>query len=431
MPPPTPDPPPGLPSFGKLGTTSAFLPIPVGDVVVKLTRVLGQAVVYLPPPVGQGLKGLRWERDQFAGTPTSPAFSLKADTSDLRAAVSLSEWRSQIRASFPDGAVTNRKLDAVRRLAEFARGLLTFTADLHRQKWRLGLIDTDNLYLIERPPTSTEPARTEVFLPDLGFAWVGTISLAAPNWLRTEDARDNALWSEDRNTRQYAAPLHYQRDKALAGAWNELVGRDLRVIARLIKYALTGDVTTREPAAAAKCPVWKVIRNAEAGKYEQTDTGSAAENMLADLLKELRAPIEPSINPGGSLQPTRRSKRLPILLGVLLVAGGTLAGWWFLVRDNLDGKGTDAQGVTASGTSVTPQEKLAETQVLEATDLVAKGRAAAELAKINPNHPLVAKTRQELLDEIQRQWNIAQAKGHNPLITRELVDALKQLPESP
>jgi hypothetical protein len=215
---------PALSAFGKLGATAAFLPIPAGNLTVKLTRAVGDAVEYVsPPPVGQGLKALRWERDPLAG----PAvYTLKAATADLAAAVPLSRWRNAVAGDFPDRTALNRKSAGARRLAEFARALLTFTAALHRARWRLGLVEPDNLYLIERETT-------DVFLPDLGFAWVGTVSLAKPNWLRAE-AQDRTLWEEERTTRQYAAPIHYQKYLPSV-AWDDVVQRDLRLVARVLR----------------------------------------------------------------------------------------------------------------------------------------------------------------------------------------------------
>ncbi len=428
---------PVVSAVGKLGAACTFPPIPAGNVLVKLVRAVGDAVEYVEPPqgVGQGFKGLKWERDPHEG---QAAFTLKAATADLAAALPLAQWRAAVAADFPDRTALQRRSAGARRLAEFARGLLTVTAALHRARWRLGLVEPDNLYLLERETT-------DVFLPDLGFAWVGTISLAKPNWLRAED-HDRDLWAEERATRQYAAPIHYQ--KYLPSVpWDQLVQRDLRLVARLLRFVLTGSVGGTEPANASRCPVWRVIRDAEAGRFVDTDKGFAAENMLSALLAGMKAPPEPATGDDHKKKP-HRGQWVPALLLVLLLGAGAVGIWYFLNRPG-DGNATPnsemakgSNGTTGktspTGRAVPPDtsrvppkvDDLAD-RVTKAPNVIAKGRAAVDLGKVDPRHPLVAQTRAELWAAYKEAYRKAQGGEHLPLRTQEILGLFKQLPESP
>ncbi len=396
---------PSLP-FGKLGTQGEFLQIPVGDVSVKLTRKLNKQVEYLPSPVGQGFKDVKWERNQLA---EAGVYTLEAETADLSLAVPLAQWREQVTHDFPNQMVSGRGSAGAKRLAEFARGLLTVTARLHRDHWRLGLVDLDNLYLIERD------GAISVFLPDLGFAWMGTIALAKPNWLKVDETRDQMLWAEERLTRQYAAPSQYQQ--FLKTPWEELVQRDLRLVARLLRFLLTGDLAGARPAGAGRCPVWKVIGAAEAGQFQDNETGSAAENMLAALLTglETRGSAVPSTATG-----TRGNRtRWWLAAALLVVLGGAVGLGWFFSRETV------------------VQKAIAE--VNQTDDIAEKARKAVALSALPGLSPedrktiaqVQAATRAQLLDEIKRSWRAAQQGAHLPLRTRELRDLLDKLPDNP
>ena len=317
---------------------------------------------------------------------------------------------------FRDGIVANHKSPQAQRLLEFARGLLTIVAALHQHQWRLGLTDPENLYLIEGQTT-------QVFLPDLGFAWVGTITLAKPSWLK-EEATDLDLWAEDRGTRQYAAPTHYR--KYLPDAdWEALVQKDLRLVARLFRFVLTGQVKGSEPARAGHCPVWRVIHEAEAGRFVTTENASAAEKMLHAMLTRLgtrgAAPPPPSSNWGA------------VLAFLLLIVGGSAVGLWWLFFAN-------APNPMDAGKD--PPDRPRPDAIAAAAaipDLAERARAALQLRQ-DPNlspedkeaiATLLARMREELLEEIRKNWAAAQKGEHLPLRTRELMDLLNQIPEAP
>lgn len=308
---------PTFPSFGLLGSTSAFVPIPVGNATVKLSRTVGNDVSYLPPPPGHGPGVMRWEKDPLAGP---NGFAVKLPTSQARTLTSVRQWRGLYSASFPDGVVGNRHTPAAKQLAEFARGLLSHTAELHRHNWRLGLLSPDTAYL-----SSSDPAR--IFLPDLGFAWLGQMSLTKPAWLGS-DPYDQPLWGEERKLRQLCAPEQYAKRHPSANAPAALVQQDLLVIARLLAFMLNGQVGGPEPAAGKRCPVWNTVRTATAGKFTGTADVSPAEQMLEHLLAGMKAPLDA---PPKGAEPRKGSAGLWVACAfVLLVLSGGAAGIWWL-----------------------------------------------------------------------------------------------------
>ena len=346
------DPNPSVPSFGLLGSSAAFLPIPVGNRTVKLARTVGNEVVYAAPPPGHGLGATKWERDALGGP---NGYALKLPTAEVQGLVSLRHWRGVYAAAFPDGCVSNRNTPAARQLAEFARGLLTHTAALHRAGWRLGMASPDSVYL-----ATTDPAR--VFLPDLGFAWVGQMALTKPGWLGA-DPTDAALWGEDRKLRQLAAPEQYRTRHPAAGGKPglpvELVQQDLKVVGAVLGFMLAGKLGGPEPAGARRCPVWAVIRDANAGKFGGTE--ESAEQMLEAVLTGLKVPPDPTLTtPGGNQGKGGAGKRIALLALLLVLGGVAFAAWYFLLRPNDIAKGsgtgtppTDA-APTTPGTDPTP-----------------------------------------------------------------------------
>ncbi len=336
---------PTFPSFGLLGSTAAFVPIPVGNATVKLSRKVGNDVAYAAPPTGHGAGVAKWDKDPIAG-PTG--YAVKVPTAAVRTLVSVRQWRAVYADGFPDGAVSNRNSPAVKQLAEFARGLLAFAAELHRHGWRLGLLSPDTVYL-----SSAEPA--DVFLPDLGFAWVGQNQLTKPHWLTTEPT-DGAWWGEDRKLRQLCSPEQVRGRHPSAGDPDALAQQDLRVVAKLLAFMLTGKVGGPEPVGARRCPVWATVRAATTGEFTGTNDASPADQMLEHLFAGLKAPLEPA---GPKKPPARKKGGAGMWLAlafVLLVLGGGAAGiWWLWQKGQQTATGTSGENTptTDSGTPPT------------------------------------------------------------------------------
>jgi hypothetical protein len=413
---------PTFPSFGLLGSTAAFVPIPVGNATVKLSRTVGNEVVYAAPPPGHGIGVTRWDKDPLAGP---NGYAVKLPTADLRPLVSVRQWRRVYAESFPDGWVNHRHSPAAKQLTEFARGLLTHTAALHRHGWRLGLLSPDTVYL-----SSSDPAR--VFLPDLGFAWVGQMALTKPAWLGTEPT-DLHLWGEERKVRQFCAPEQYRTRHPSAKEPAELVQQDLRVVAQLLAFMLTGHVGGAEPAGARKCPVWNTIRAAAAGKFIGTDDVSPAEQMLEHLLTGLKAPLD--IAPPAYTEPKKGGAGLLFaLLFVALVLGGGALGIWWLWQKGMEtatapsdsSPSTDTTPATGetpptTGTQPPPTTPMPPAPGDPPGDIV-------ELAKKSPAHPKVVAE----LDRLRKARKEAYAAARNGAadaarLARELQDQIDRI----
>ncbi len=339
---------PTIPSFGLLGSAAAFVPIPVGNATVKLSRTVGNDVVYAAPPGGHGIGVTKWDKDPLAG---ANGYALKLPTAQVRALVSVRHWRRVYADSFPDGVIGNRHSPAAKQLTEFARGLLGHAAELHRHNWRLGLLSPDTAYL-----SSSDPAR--VFLPDLGFAWLGQMALTKPAWLSSEPT-DVPLWGEERKARQLCAPEQYAKRHPSANAPADLVQHDLKVVARLLAFMLNGQIGGPEPAGAKRCPVWNTVRTATAGKFVGTDDTSPAEQMLEHLLTGMKAPLDPV--PKGTA-PKKGGAGLWVALAfVALVLGGGAAGiWWLWQKGQQVATGT-SDSSTSTDTGSTPTTETTPT----------------------------------------------------------------------
>lgn len=298
-------------SFGKLGTTSP--PSSPGAPVVKLARTVGDGVTYQAPPGGQGTKPSTWERDPLAvGVPAgSKSFVLEMEARDGADAISFENWRARVAEDFAGGTIRNLRTVGVRELANVADALFVVVVRWHAAQWRVGMLDVDNFYVV-RPGA----ADCRVFLPDTGFTWSSEIDWAKPKWLK-EEPRDALLWKEPRQTRQYVAPTDYLKAPGLVD-WADLAQRDIRVVARLLKYALTGDVAGVEPVGS-RCTLWKVIQAAEEGKY--TDAVALREAVRVALKY---VPQSETSHP-----PESRPWRLSAVLGGVLMLGLTTAiGVW-------------------------------------------------------------------------------------------------------
>ena len=333
---------PTFPSFGLLGSSAAFVPIPVGNATVKLSRTVGNDVTYLPPPGGHGAGVTKWDKDPLAG---ANGYAVKLPTAQVRSLVSVRQWRRVYAESFPDGVIGNRHSPAAKQLTEFARGLLAQAAELHRHHWRFGLLSPDTAYL-----SSSDPAR--VFLPDLGFAWLGQMALTKPAWLSSEPT-DLPLWGEERKARQLCAPEQYAKRHPSANAPAALVQHDLKVIAQLLAYMLTGQIGGPAPAGAKRCPVWNTIHTATAGKFVGTDDTSPAEQMLEHLLTGMKAPLE--LPTKGGAAPKKGGAGLWVALAfVFLVLAGGAAGIWYMWQKGQQVATGTSDSATTTDTGSTP-----------------------------------------------------------------------------
>ncbi len=421
---------PTIPSFGLLGSTAAFVPIPVGNATVKLSRTVGNDVVYAAPPPGHGVGVMKWDKDPLAG-PTG--YAVKLPTAQVRTLVSVRQWRRVYGESFPDGVIGHRHSPAAKQLTEFARGLLGHSAELHRHGWRLGLLSPDTAYL-----SSSDPAR--VFLPDLGFAWVGQMALTKPAWL-SSDPTDLPLWGEERKARQLCAPEQYAKRHPSANAPAELVQQDLKVVARLLAFMLTGQIGGPEPAAAKRCPVWNTVRTATAGKFTGSEEMSPAEQMLEHLLTGMKVPPVPGPPPpdrGG----TKGGLGLPLALAfVFLVLAGGAVGIWYLWQKGMQVASGTSDGATSTDTGSTPTTETTPPTETKPPPTAPKPPDPKPLVKLPPLDPeLIEKAKKDprdkdvlaKLDELDALWNkfSQETRGGSAahaVHAREVLEQIQQL----
>lgn len=420
---------PTIPSFGLLGSTAAFVPIPVGNATVKLSRTVGNDVVYAAPPPGHGAGVTKWDKDPLSG-PTG--YAVKLPTAVVRTLVSVRQWRRVYGESFPDGVVGNRHSPAAKQLTEFARGLLGHAAELHRHGWRLGLLSPDTAYL-----SSSDPAR--VFLPDLGFAWVGQMALTKPAWL-SSDPTDLPMWGEERKLRQLTAPEHYAKRHPSAGAPADLVQQDLKVVARLLGFMLTGQVGGPEPAAAKRCPVWNTVRTATAGKFVGSEELSPAEQMLEHLLTGMKAPLDTGPHTTGAVKKKGGGAGLWLALAFvfLVLAGGAVGIWWLWQKGTQVATGTS--GDTPSTSESTPTTETTPTSA-PPTETKPPPTIPKPPEKLPPLDPeLIDKAKKDpqdkdvlaKLDELDALWNrySAETRGGtaaHATHAREVLEQIQQL----
>ena len=400
-----------LPTYGLLGSTWAFAPVPLGRTVIKVSRSVAANVEYLEPPFGIGLEGVRWERDRAT---EPPGYMFKANATDLTGLISLEDWRTQLQSQFPDRMISDSRSSGTKQVTNFARKLFKMTSDLHAAGWRLGLLHPKSVYL--RP---SDPA--QIILPDLGFAWLGTIEAVKPHWLKDE-TEDAAWWGENRLHRQYAAPAHVKRHpKAVTNS--EFIQQDLHNIAQLLKYLVTGSVAATLPA---ECPLGQVVAKVGREQYATADA------MRDDLLERLRAPVELTV---ASRHKTQKSI-IPIIAGLAIALIAVLGlGVYLLYKP----KPVDTEIAIKQNTeppkpitpAIIPTDPTTIQELVDGIDksktLEEAARAAARLAAKDPNHPKVAQTREKLLTEIRATWIIAQKDGHVPGRSMILNDLYKQL----
>jgi hypothetical protein len=396
-----------VPSFGLLGTSVQRLLLPSDR--LKLLRSPGDGVEYSSPPAGQGFAGAGWHRDPHA----SPAlFVLSAEESNLRSARSLAVWRTDLAKELPERCVTGVKSKGARLVGEFARALLTRVDDLHRAEWRLGLVGPDNLYVIPKADSSV----LDLFLPDLGFCWTGTLDLTRPVWL-SASASDAAWWPDrDPKWQHYCVPSVYRRlhpefadPAARDAAWNAAKDRDLQLVARLLRYTLTGRPDGPEPSLARRCPIWHAIRAAEAGSF-----GGSAEAMLTSVQSGLRTASVPADSGGTGTTHGSPAKFILAALALLLIIGCGAAAWWFTRNTPADGTHATTPGSKPSP----PPTTLDADSGLNEVDARERDR-------------LVQTVRLELMAAIRTAYSASQNGEHLPLRTLELVTLFERLPPAP
>jgi hypothetical protein len=351
----------------------------------------------------------------------------------------------------------------------FAKRLLLSIANLHQQGWRPGLASMRGLYV-----GIDKAGEVQLFLPDLGFAWIG--SEGPFPWTRDEllpahlkGAGDDRWADELAVARQFSSPKHLtkhhpdcRRNDADAAATDVetftipavLVRRDVATASRLVRFVLTGQASA---GAVTRVPrgVLTVLDEAERGQH------ATANALLTSLLTAFGAPGEPGDQPGGKGEKTSRgAARWVVVATALLVLLGLGAWKREMVRGWFEGKppeekiagknpatNPDADKKDKDKPQEDPLDPVVQTEVTQPevtpTDLPDWPTAEAEIPEAPPT-PLVdasrideviakgdrgelERIRGELLARFEQTWKSSQQKLHVPLESRAMLQDIQRI----
>src|SRR5579883_545276 len=301
----------GAATFGKLVADVVTPSYPPGT--VRLVRQITSdpaRVRYDKPPVGSGSRvgSPSWVGSQD-GT-----YQLTAPA-DLAKAVQLAEWGPILCGRLAD---PSRRAAAEKQFNALAKALFGVTAQLHNAGWRLGLSDPDNVYVLPAPDGTVE-----VFLPDLGFVWIGSGEVGGwedeetrPGWLPATPPYPG-LWPEPAWQQQLAAPdvlkeyhpafRNVPDPTRLPAAVQK---EDLQVAARLLAFARTGRFQLGEHDRGPQA-----LKDALAGKF------SNADEVWAKLGKNVGTEFVPLTPAGVPVRTPERTRRrwAPAAAGISLL----------------------------------------------------------------------------------------------------------------
>lgn len=413
-------------SFGLLGSTGVVREIRQ-DRVVVLTRPKTDCLDYQESPIGQGLDNLSWSLRHNDSSNGNDRYELQVPLETARNLCTLREWRAAHETEFPKQTISNYRAASTQQLYGIADALLAVAGKLHDQQWRLGLLTPDNLYLDVR-----NPAAVRVFLPDLGFAYLGDPK-AGPLWL-FKQTDDLTWWDEDRSLCQLTAPIQYRiSHPALTGQDllpQDQIQRDLTLIANLLRFCVTGQPTGRANGSESRF-------DRALARVSQYD--SASESPASAMWKAVKdslgkPPVDTNKPPPPPSPP--RGRKLLVALGLVAALGGV--GTWLYLSDwKEDGIPTDpTKKDVPPGTDKKPDEPktpLSELQekVKTASTIEAKAQAAIDLKAIAPNDPLVSKTRDELLEALKNLHGKIGSSGVAVLESQRLIDLWQKLNANP
>lgn len=188
----------------------------------------------------------------WAATPGTPGRFEMPWPGDPAAARTLIHLRADLDRAARSGALKSGASPLLAELDAVADGLLDTTARLHAAGWTLGLVQPGNVVL----------AGTTPHLVDLGFTWRGSFgpppwdaSPGRPAWM---DA--SAAWLSDVPAvrRQFADPgaAHFPRVEPV---------EDVRTLARLFAWLLTGQPRGEVVAPSRTADLWQLLAEAAAG----------------------------------------------------------------------------------------------------------------------------------------------------------------------
>lgn len=301
-------------TWGIIGTSNRVEPLTIVPGATGVVRLLSNDVRYSRPPNGVAWSEIANEPGRFEmvwpGDPTA--------TQSLAGIATAARQAAGLEGPLPSGHPAAARLDE----AVFA---LFATVDrLQSQGWGIGLLTPTNIIL------DSDNGQTTATLVDLGFTWIGDFgdppwdaSPGRPEWLEPSAGMNPAALAWDR------PPAEQQFAQPSGGLFVPAPEHDLRTLARIVGWALTGSPIREIPPHGSHAPVWAVLSDMMAGKYPTA----------GHALRELRAspPSSQFAAPPKLIElvrdePVRKRSRMPMiggmagLLGILAVGGYILLG---------------------------------------------------------------------------------------------------------
>lgn len=320
-------------TWGIIGTTNRIEPLTVVPGITGIVRLVSNDVRYTRPPTEAAWSEIASEPGRFEMVwPADPkqARTLAAIADDARQA-------AQANGPLPPGHPTAVALDE-------AVSALVLTADrLQARGWGIGPLT----------PESVLVARTEAGLiavpVDLGFSWIGEYgeppwdaSPGRPDWLEpgSGDNPASLVWERPPAEQQFAQPT--------GGLFTPSPEHDLRTLARVIAWALTGRPSRKlDPSRAA---IWSVLQEMLDGRY-------ASPGELLPRLKESPPSGQFAAEPKSIviLDEEKAGSSVVIAGGVVILLAVLGAAAFFLLRDpgTTPTPGTETAS-TSPSTEVTP-----------------------------------------------------------------------------
>lgn len=270
----------------------------------------------------------------WRSVPSEPGRYERPWAGDPAAARTLRHLRGDLERAARSGGLADPNHPLLVELDAAAVGLATLAADLHRQRWGVGLIQPDNVVVRGR----------DVTLTDLGFTWKGAFgnppwddSPGRPDWLDPAGP-STALWDHPPARQQFADPAN--------GVFPPVdPGSDVRTLGRLLAWLIagqTGKVLPEVGGPDGPPPAWATVADAAAGRLNSAD--ALAARLRQNPLSEYFAP-PPMVE---ASEPRRASSgggnglMWVALAAVLLmaVAGGGYYVWKGRKPDTGGGDGT-------------------------------------------------------------------------------------------
>ena len=308
-------------SWGLIGTVNRIESLTVVPGVTGIVRLASSDIRYARPPTDVG-----WT--EIASEPGRYEMVWPADPESARSLMAIAD---DARRAARTGGPLPQNHPAGQRLDEAITALVIAVDRLQSQQWGVGLLTPAGV-LIAR-----DDAGTTAVPVDLGYTWVGDFgdppwdaSPGRPDWLSPSAADNPGVLAWDR------PPAEQQSAQPTGGPFAPSPECDLRTLARVIAWALTGTPSKALKAAGSRAPIWALLQEMVDDQF--TSAGEVLPRLKAALpsghfAAPPKAVPDDVVDLVGVKAPKGRSPLPLIAVGlVLLLAVGAVAAF-FLTGD--------------------------------------------------------------------------------------------------